>query len=944
MRSRALVQPTMRPDSPWRRWFIPAGALLLLLACANWAHAVTGAEVLAGIHPDRHPRVFIDSLDVAQQRVYAKSYLYPNNKMMKELRSYWTSYHTAAPTNTDRALGVCRYFFWQDSLHSVPTFVTECTTAVGHVFDTNEDCGWKTGDAMEGGDWGRTSIAAELYDIMYGWLNATRRRACWRKLAAALHGSRCEDASCAPPRHTNFKAAILLSIVGDSADVGFNAEVADTIAANLSFFEDYCAPCWEQLDQYGFNEQYYGIRHTAAMANIGIATTAFGYSGPLLLASKVTDGFSFHQHMQRTGLYTDANGKKYSQMGRGPSKWDADEFTPLRIAAWHGKYGNDEHAWSWAQYLLKRNIDTGSATNQDARAQSAVVLYWHDPTRYSETHYLWKDTPKYIWNYPGYGVFNGRESWGIDSTGVTQTSTSVMYYFGAANALGHKNALHYNIMRGNDNLAFDSGYRLVDPDDHIDWYSTVMAHNVPFVIQASESPGTLSTTDGGLPACATSTFTRANGGGQIEGATAPGSTWDACDYGGVGRPTYRGVVTEQEMSTTHGLYRVAGNADSAYVAAKKRYVRRSWTWDGGDVVLVWDQVRTKGTVVRAGTRLHTVNAPMFQRGAIEVLRGGGISGAADSVRVDADGGAYGDTHGGIYKITGCSVMDSAGACLKSDNGTSRLWTFPLEVRNVTAVTDGYIHAIGGPNRAHEHWRQTENVCAENTWESTSGPSFEFWVPTAGVVTVGRNLVPGTHAKGASCATTFTGGDGVTTCYRNNISSNAAAVTQAADIDVRNNRTGRGFGHGADACDWYTEMVVDSPADGDVCEFIYVDVARSTSDSQPAVKYTHSGEVLAVAVDDLMLVETSASVFSRQSSLSWSNPLTTENCTIKVAGLAASSTYALLHDGAQVSTVTTDAEGVTSWAHTANGVSEFTLQVTAAGAIPGAYRLLYNSEP
>ena len=890
-----------------------------------------------------HDRLFRFGTTMAEQRAFAATSGTLNAAIKARLETFWGTKHTNA--SDSEAPAIVANVFLDAAKLADPQSVQECTTYVGRAID---GINWSIAtcnnsqQAIEASFPGTGGYPPQalLYDMMYEHLNAKRKKSAIRKLSRAMCASRYEDSGGALWQWTNYKAMPLLAIYGDSADASFNAAIRDTLVKTITWWETQVAPCMDAADNIGYQDQYFAARHGSRLVLCALLKACFpGYDSPVFDVASINQGSQFYRFMCRPDAFS-VSGAPQIAMEKGPDKWNTKNWYPLGYQSLHGHLFADEDAWQFAEQLGAADYSWGPNNTSGITATWCAAL-WHDPTLYALAPL--SGLQKYAWS-PHRGVFAGRSAWG--SWGSSNTDVRVYHYPGYAQGAGHRNAGHWMMNRGGDNLFWDSGYYLTDLEDHYQvWLAQSTSHNTIEIAQSG-----ITTFDGetafysideaGQTSCsALTTDPNLAWGWQREGDEVSGDTLfgGVCNNPGMTRDQLRkrgecvqSVIVEGEC------YYIASDMTLAYDPLKQDGVRRAWYYDGDATVVILDQVWAGPNVTRVTSLLHTVNAPLHQAGSIQVVRGGG-SVSADSIRVDADG-TTADTHGGIYRIRGNTIAQASGAAIKTTYGGSSGWTFPLEVKNATDGRTGHLLSIGGPNRLGQHWMQTMYPCVQGLYadqnNSVSGTAFECWVMDADSVRNGWNAAPGSHASGARCTPDIWHYGTATIDCAGGVTRFRASGTQYAQrgdnvAATRNNRTGAGEGHGKDTGDWTTYTVVPNPAPGDLCESAVVCVATSSTASKPTVKYTHTGEIYAVAVDQgsgwRVHVIPTATFAPRATLIEWINPLSSENATIRVPGLEPNVTFQLEHDGAVVQQLTADAVGYLSWAHTADGVSTFALR-------------------
>ncbi len=924
---------------------------------------VTSGPRTGGCATIVHDRLFRFETTLAEQRAFAATPGTLNAAFKARMESLWASKHGSSTNSAEYSVLIGNVMLDADKLLQ-PQYVQECTTFVGRLIDQNVSCGWPTGrDIGENhGGTGGYSPTAVVYDLTYPYLNRTRRLSAIRKLVTAINASDYDDSGGALWQWTNYKLAPLLAIYGDSANATLNSAIRAELVDTITQWETDVADCMNASDVIGYQDQYFAARHGSRLFAVPLLKACFpGYDSPLYDVTPIANGSQFYRFMCRPDAFS-VSGTKQIAMEKGPDKWNTKNWFPVGYQSMHGMLFNDEDAWQFAERLGAADYGIGPNNTSGIAAIWEVTL-WHDPTKYTLAPI--SELSRYAWS-PRRGVFIGRSAW--SDFGASNTDVRVYHYPGYVQGAGHRNAGHFMMNRGPDNLFWDAGYYLTDLEDEYQvWLAQSTSHNTIEIAQSGnvtfDGETSYYAVDKAGPSSCTSLETDPNlaFGWQQEGNEEQGDTLfgGACNNPGVLRDQLRkrgdlvqSVIVEGEC------YYIASDLGLAYDALKHDGVRRAWYYDGDATVVILDQVIAGPNVTRVASLLHTVNAPMHQAGTIQVLRGGGIS-SADSIRVDADG-TTADTHGGIYRIRGNTIAQAAGAAVKTNYGGSSGWAFPLEIKNATANRTGHMLSIGGPNKLGKHWVQTKYPFVQGLYSNESntvaGTAFECWVMDADSVLTGWNAAPGSHASGSACTPNIWH-FGTTSIDVGGVTRFRASGTQYAQrgdniADSRNDRTGAGEGHGKDTGDWTTYTVVPNPAPGDLCESAVVCVATSSTASKPSVKYTHTGDIYAVAVDTgagwRVHVVPTATFGARATLIEWANPLTSENATIRVPGLEPSTTYDLEHDGAVAQQLTSDGVGYLSWSHTADGVGSFALRKSNEPAPvpepdPGAsYTLMHDA--
>jgi hypothetical protein len=908
---------------------------------------VTSGPRTGGCATIVHDRLFRFETTLAEQRAFAATPGTLNAAFKARMESLWASKHGSSTNSAEYSVLIGNVMLDADKLLQ-PQYVQECTTFVGRLIDQNVSCGWPTGrDIGENhGGTGGYSPTAVVYDLTYPYLNRTRRLSAIRKLVTAINASDYDDSGGALWQWTNYKLAPLLAIYGDSANATLNSAIRAELVDTITQWETDVADCMNASDVIGYQDQYFAARHGSRLFAVPLLKACFpGYDSPLYDVTPIANGSQFYRFMCRPDAFS-VSGTKQIAMEKGPDKWNTKNWFPVGYQSMHGMLFDDEDAWQFAERLGAADYGIGPNNTSGIAAIWEVVL-WHDPTKYALAPI--SDLSRYAWS-PRRGVFIGRSAW--SDFGASNTDVRVYHYPGYVQGAGHRNAGHFMMNRGPDNLFWDAGYYLTDLEDEYQvWLAQSTSHNTIEIAQSGnttfEGESAYYAVDKAGPSSCTALETDPNlaFGWQSEGDAEQGDTLfgGACNNPGVLREQLRKRGELVQSAIVEGeCYYIASDLSLAYWGTKQQGVRRAWYYDGDATVVILDQVVAGVDVARVCSLLHTVNAPMHQAGTIQVLRGGGIA-SADSIRVDADG-TTADTHGGIYRIRGNTIAQASGAAVKTTYGGSAGWAFPLEVRNATDGRTGHLLSIGGPNKLGQHWMQTKYPCVQGLYSSQSntvaGTAFECWVMDADSVLTGWNAAPGSHASGSACTpniwhfgvSSIDCGGGVT-----RFRASGTQYAQRGDdvVATRNNRTGAGEGHGKDAGDWTTYTVIPNPAPGDLCESAVVCVATSSTASKPSVKYTHTGEIYAVAVDTgagwRVHVVPTATFTPRAPLIEWTNPLTSENATIRVPGLEPGATYDLEHDGEVWQQLTADGVGYLTWSHEAGAVETFALRKSNAPA-------------
>lgn len=998
---------------------MPLALILLLLALlAPPARAMTEAEFdtyfvggpLAtsgtregGCATVIHPRLLCTPAQLEDQIDYAQEAGTLNAVLLARARTFWANNHTPPPpyqgcgtcgdmTQTETATSIVTTLFSPD-LSSDATAMAACTTGFGFLVSGRADdplipgtaevlssfeCNWNTSCASTSGmrtiegatpGLGLYSSTAFIFDLLRDDLNPKRRGAALRALSKARCASLIEDSGGGRWQWTNYKLAPLLAVYGDSADLGFNDAIRDTICSQITYWEDRIIPCMDSLDTIGYQENYYAQRHGARLFLAAMIQTCFpGYDSPILAASAIVGGGQFYRFMCRPDDLTESGAKRVA-MERGPDKFNTKGWHPVATLSMHGTFFGDEDSWQMADYLGKNDYHFGP-NNTSGITGSWPLLLWHNPHQHTVASL--NTLQRYAWS-PKWGILAARSGW--SDPGSSNTDTRVHHYPLYVQGAGHRNAGHWTMSRGPWNLINDSGLYLTDLEDAYQaWLAQSTSHNTIEIFRSGNNSFSGSSTyysvdEGAITECEdTPSDPNLDFGWQEDGNATEGLALfgGACNNLGATRAQMQKRGSNLSETIVEGeCHYIASDLSLAYSGNRQESVRRAWYYDGDATVVILDQVIAGESVKMVTSALHTINAPMHQAGTIQVLRGGG-SVSADSIRVDSDGTTT-DTHGGIYRIRGNTLAQSASAAMRSTNGTAAVWAFPVEVRNATANRAGHMLSIGGPNKVGQHWAQSKYPCVPAPFWSgasnaTAGTAFEFWQWDADSVLIGWNAAPGSHTSGPACAppnnramsnATISPecGGGIGTRYR----GAGTQVSQPPTTTLANNRnnyTGAGEGHGKDVGDWSTYTVVPNPAPGDLCESAVVCVATSSTASKPSVKYTHTGDIYAVAVDTgagwRVHVVPTATFGARATLIEWANPLTSENATIRVPGLEPSTTYDLEHDGAVAQQLTSDGVGYLSWSHTADGVGSFALRKSNEPAPvpepdPGAsYTLMHDA--
>lgn len=906
---------------------------------------VTSGPRTGGCATIVHDRLFRFETTLAEQRAFAATPGTLNAAFKARMEAFWGQKHTSSTNYPEYSVLIGNVMLDADKLLQ-PQYVQECTTYVGRLIDQNRYCGWPTGSDIgeNHGGTGGYSPTAVVYDLTYPYLNRTRRLSAIRKLVTAINASDYDDSGGALWQWTNYKLAPLLAIYGDSANATLNSAIRAELVDTITQWETDVADCMNASDVIGYQDQYFAARHGSRLFAVALLKSCFpGYDSPLYDVTPIANGSQFYRFMCRPDAFS-VSGTKQIAMEKGPDKWNTKNWFPVGYQSMHGMLFDDEDAWQFAERLGAADYGIGPNNTSGIAAIWEVVL-WHDPTKYALAPI--SDLSRYAWS-PRRGVFIGRSAW--NDFGASNTDVRVYHYPGYVQGAGHRNAGHFMMNRGPDNLFWDAGYYLTDLEDEYQvWLAQSTSHNTIEIAQSGnttfEGETSYYAVDKAGPSSCTALETDPNlaFGWQREGDAEQGDTLfgGACNNPGVLREQLRKRGDLVQSAIVEGeCYYIASDMSLAYWGTKQQGVRRAWYYDGDATVVILDQVVAGVDVARVSSLLHTVNAPMHQAGTIHVLRGGGIA-SADSIRVDADG-TTADTHGGIYRIRGNTIAQASGAAVKTTYGGSAGWAFPLEIRNATDGRTGHLLSIGGPNKLGQHWMQTKYPCVQGLYSSQSntvaGTAFECWVMDADSVLTGWNAAPGSHASGSACTpniwhygvSSIDCGGGVT-----RFRASGTQYAQRGDdvVATRNNRTGAGEGHGKDAGDWTTYTVIPNPAPGDLCESAVVCVATSSTASKPSVKYTHTGDIYAVAVDTgggwKVHVIPAPSAPPRSTLMEWANPLTSENATIRVPGLEPGATFDVLHDGAVAQQLTASAVGYLTWSHTADGVAVLALRKSNA---------------
>lgn len=943
---------------------MPVILALLLLVLAGPARAMTSDEfnqywIGGGLNAAGrcstivHPRVLTTAADLMNARDWADDAGTFNAAGKAQLETMWNAKHTLPPTAGNRAYysGVIANVYLDANKIGVPQYAVECSTYVGYLFDQNVECNWNTACApnqdrvIEGGNYalGLYSVTANIYDLTYNEQNGSRRRHAIKKLSKAICASKDEDSGGARWQWTNYKAIPLLAIYGDSADAAFNAVVRDTLLSVINYWERRACPCMDSLDNIGYAENYFSQRQPVRTWLVAAMKRCFpGYDSPLYHTEAITEGATFIRMMCRTDALTPQGANQLLAMARGPDKFNTKGWVPAAMLSLQDALFDDKDAWIVANNLGLNNLCWGPTTQTIGPASSWPVLFWFNPHKYTDAIALSDIQSKYEWS-PKWGIFGCRSAW--NAVGASNTDYQTFYYPFYIQGSGHLNAGHWQMNRGADGLFINSGqYANADLEDQYQtWLAQSISKNTIGIWQSGETTFDGSSTyyagdkgaASGCPALPTDPYLAS--GYQIKGNATEGQALfgGACNnlLATKGQLYTRGTHVQDALVQGQAYY-IASDLSKAYNAAKQDFTRRAFYTDGAGVAIILDQVQVGPNVRMVTSAYHTVGpaissqnyAPFNQTGAITALRLHGVLAptATDSIRVDSNGGLFGDSRGGGYRIDGNTLNETSAAAVKNICGNSAGWMFPLEVRNVSTNSNGYLLCIGGPGKGGVHWRTNKYPCVTNLYSANRwDEGREHWVWDADSVGTGWNAAPSSHATGSCTALTCAGG---VTRFR--LSANV--TDWSGNVSIRNNDVGAtGSGHGKDTGDWSTYTVVPNPGDSDLCESFVVCIGTSSSASKPTVRYTHTGEIVAVAVDQgagyTVHVVPTATFGPRATTITWDNPLTSENATYKAVGAEPGFVFDLQDQtGAVIDTLTADSEGYLTWAENHDGVTTFTL--------------------
>lgn len=901
-----------------------------------------------------HPRVLTTAADLLDARDWADDAGTANAFGKAQLEIMWTAKHSLPPNTSNRAYysGVIANVYLDAAKRANTAYVAECSTFVGYLFDQNVECNWNTACAsgqrlvLEGGNYalGLYSYTANLYDLTYNELNGSRRRHAIAKLAKAICGSQDEDSGGARWQWTNYKPIPLLAIYGDSANASFNAVVKDTLLSVINYWEHRACPCMDSLDTIGYAENYFAQRQPVRAHLVAAMKRCFpGYDSPLYHTPANTNGGTFIRQMCRTDAITLQGANQILAMARGPDKFNTKGWAPAAMLSLQDALYDDKDSWIVANYLGLNNLCWGPTTQVAGIASNWPMLFWHDPHKYTSSIALSDISELYEWS-PKWGVFGCRSAW--NAVGASNTDFQTFYYPFYIQGSGHLNAGHWQMNRGADGLFINMGvYANADLEDQYQvWLSQSISKNVIGILQSGETTfdgaSTYTAGDKGMAAgCATlPTDPYLASGYQIRGDETKGQE----KFGGAcnnlsatkGQLYLRGTHVQDALAQGQAYY-IASDLSKAYNAPKQGFVRRAFYTDGAGLAIILDQVQVGPNVRMVTSAYHTVGpavssqnyAPFHQTGTIVPLTLNGVPApsATDSIRVDADGGLFADSRGGGYRINGNTLNETSAASVKNLCGNSAGWMIPLEVRNVSTNSNGYLLTIGGPGKGGLHWRTNKYPCVTNLFSANRwDEGREFWVWDADNIATGWNAAPSSHATASGCPA-LSCAQGLT---RFKMSANTS--DWSGNIGIRNNDIGNGgSGHGKDTGDWSTYTVVPDPGDSDLCESFVVCIGTSSTASKPTVRYTHTGEIVAVAVNQgagfTVHVVPTATFGPRATTITWDNPLTSENATYKAVGAEPDFVFDLQDQtGAVLDTLTADSQGYLTWVESHDGVTTFTL--------------------
>lgn len=911
-----------------------------------------------------HPRLFVDSLGVLTAVTRAGTAGTFNAKLLAKGNTFFNSNSSGRPSisggNTEQ--NECPLIIADMLLDSSKridnstnrTYAAACSTCFGIMVSGQPDdpliagnqakapfeCNYPSNVSLEGSGLARTSQTAYSYDFMASvspvtgqrWANAKRRNLAIKALSTVMFSpysqTNNQDSGGAKWQWTDFHIPCELAIYGDSADAAFNAAIKADLLTNINALEN-CADCWNAIDSVGVQEQYHQVRDSIRLYVCKLLKSCFpGYDSPLYHTPALTQGGKFYRFTTRPDLVARDQSSYYTGLSRGPDKFNRTGYNTLFHNSIRGDIFSDSKSWFLADSLGKNGINFGQSNA--AGIQMIWCAFWHQPAKYPSASYA--DFEKHFWDQR-WGYFGMRNRWLKPST--TNADIQVFHWPLYISGAGHLSAGSWSLNRGATPIVQPDGLYKTDLEDHFKtYYDLSPSENTIGIWQTGESFGTFTRYDNGSYPCNThGTETQLANGGQDQSAISSGIT--ACANPGATRPEMyvRGYGLQSCMDETYGIYYMASDLSPNYSNGKQTYVKRAFFVDADGDLIVWDQERVKSSVNYAGSFFHTPNAPKNQLGTITTL-----AGRSSDLQIDSDGTAT-DVQGGIYKIAGNTIRESASAGIKMTNGTNAGWFFPLEIRNTTAGTNGYMLAIGGPNKAGKHWRQSKYPCAQHYGASADSTSYECWIWDASGPTVGWNAVPGCYARASGCTELCADGGDTNPRYKINESN----IVQAVSDDEINYRLTGGKplqdvtpGAGMATMDWCTYMLSETPSNGDVVEQMYCALARTDAASKPTVKYARTSEILAVQIDSKIDVFPSCNSATRLTSMTFSNPAANGTYTVRVAGLAHSTTFDLYHNtGAGLTdtgtNITSSADGTAKWTHSTNNVTQFKLQIGTGGS-------------
>lgn len=895
-----------------------------------------------------HPRLIIDSTTVVAAQTWCSTAGTLNYVTKGRMETFWNTKHSTSVSAAEYPVIIANVYL-DAAKKANTTYVGECTTYVGRMGDANFECNWATNQTMEGvhREYGLCSATAFQYDLTYKEINASRRRSLQKKLSKAKTANMYEDSGGALWQWTNYKLIPMLAVYGDSADATFNEVLRDSICAEISLWENRVCNCLQSLDNIGYQEQYYAQRHGARLFAAAAVKSCFpGYHSAFDDTDAITEAGDFYRLMCRTDLPV-VSGASQVRMHRSADKFNTKGWNPVVTLALQDKEYDDKDSWILARYFGINDYGLGP-NNTSGIAGTFFPAAFCDPNKYTTNIALSDIQKKYMWS-PVWGVFGMRSAW--NSHGSSNTDIQVMYYPFHLEGAGHHNAGHMQMMRGADWIFNNAGayYPLATDleDEYQLWLGDCLSKNTIAIWQTGETTfdgaTTFAVVDSAVlstkSTCATPFEAYKSFGFQSRGDATLGlaALNGDCNYSGSSRPQmyYRGHNI-QDCIENGTVYYIATDLSYAYSTGKQTYARRAFYSDAGSVVITLDQVKVKSNVTYVATNVHTINAPLNQTGSITVLRGGGFT-SADSIGVDSDGG-YAGGQGGIYKVTGNTMYETNSAMIKTTNGNSAGWLVPLEIRNATAGTTGFLYNIGGVGKSGHAWMQRKYPCVTGLWATnTYDTGFACWVwPSDGPMSTDAwNAAPSSHAAGT--CNTFSCDDGVTT--RKRIAGNNVVVNSSSYETNRNNSPDSNLGHGSDVGDWTTYLVNQNPSNNDICETFACYIATASGASAPTVRYTHTGEIVAVAVSlsgtytmHVLPTPTSATDLT---TMTWDNPLTSEDATVRVVGLIPNHIFTVKHGSTPFTTATSDSYGYLTWFHSTNAVTSFTL--SDAGPINNRHR-------